>query len=338
LANRQATVQELVDKLHKLSAEEAILADFGGGHGIGSGHSGGPGSDSLQQRVLDCRDPIHGGGLLHLVASHPVRAGTEAEALQCRAAHALLRIGAAAAGSYSADADYSAGSGSGSGGGLGNGTVTSVALGAGPATTAGTAVGTAVVAGASRAGAFAKGANANGAGQRGGSSTAERVREYANTPARNGSTPLHWAAGSSNVGVMRLLLRAGADPSARTYTWGRNTFGRGSGQTPAHWVAESAAQSAQALELLLDACPLGVLAVDERGQSPRDVAEKECRGAMEALLLAREEEEYVGIEFVVDSVAARPLGAEGWGGEGQRGSGPGLGGGASAGAGAPALE
>lgn len=37
--------------------------------------------------------------------------------------------------------------------------------------------------------------------------------------AGNGSTPLHWAAGSGNTGLIKVLLEHGADPAATTYTW-----------------------------------------------------------------------------------------------------------------------
>jgi ankyrin repeat protein len=40
-----------------------------------------------------------------------------------------------------------------------------------------------------------------------------------NAPAGNGSTPLHWAAGSGNLAAVRALLDVGADPLARSYTW-----------------------------------------------------------------------------------------------------------------------
>ena len=87
---------------------------------------------------------------------------------------------------------------------------------------------------------------------------------------------------------MLAFLEAGADKLARTWTWDRSVFGRGSGQTPLHWAAESghagvvdillthtptSASGMRAsdnnviphLELLLAAVP------DERGHTPADV-------------------------------------------------------------------
>jgi hypothetical protein len=60
-----------------------------------------------------------------------------------------------------------------------------------------------------------------------------------NALAANGSTALHWAAGSGNVAAVSALLSAGADACAVTYVWRRQVFGKGSGQTPLHWAAES---------------------------------------------------------------------------------------------------
>ena len=39
------------------------------------------------------------------------------------------------------------------------------------------------------------------------------------TPAANGSTALHWAAGSGKIDMVHALLACGADPYARSFTW-----------------------------------------------------------------------------------------------------------------------
>ena len=105
---------------------------------------------------------------------------------------------------------------------------------------------------------------------------------------------------------MAALLGVGADPRIRTYTWNRQVFGKGSGQTPAHWAAESG--HTDIALLLLGEDPPGTLAVDERGQMPKDLARKELQGDTLDALVALEEEEFVCVEFEVEQVAHRPLG------------------------------
>lgn len=105
-----------------------------------------------------------------------------------------------------------------------------------------------------------------------------------NALSSNGSTPLHWAAGAGNLGAVLALLDAGADPSRRTYTWGRQVFGRGSGQTPLHWAAES--NQLPVIEALSAATVAGGYAIDERGYTPADLAKKELANEAVAALAA----------------------------------------------------
>jgi hypothetical protein len=127
-----------------------------------------------------------------------------------------------------------------------------------------------------------------------------------NAPAFNGSTALHWASGSGSAMGVAALLGAGADPRIRSHTWNRQVFGKGSGQTPAHWAAESG-YTEIALSLLGEDPP-GVLAVDERGQMPKELARKELHGNTLDALEELEREEFVCVEFEVEQVAHRPLG------------------------------
>ena len=78
---------------------------------------------------------------------------------------------------------------------------------------------------------------------------------------------------------MIALLEAGASPLARTWTWDRSVFGRGSGQTPLHWAAESGHD--EVVDVLLHAAngtvpgvdaSVVVAVPDERGQTPADVS------------------------------------------------------------------
>lgn len=94
-----------------------------------------------------------------------------------------------------------------------------------------------------------------------------------NARAGNQSTPLHWAAGAGNVGVVNALLRHGADPALLSSTWKSNVFGKGSGQTAAHWAAESG--NLECVEAIIANSPLAPFIQDERGQSPTDLATKE---------------------------------------------------------------
>jgi ankyrin repeat protein len=149
----------------------------------------------------------------------------------------------------------------------------------------------------------------------------------ATASASNGSTALHWAAGAGNLRAIRSLVRGaptaapvasdraeGEEPAslyARSYTWGRQVFGKGSGQTPLHWAAESGQDEAVKLLLALDTGGLGEdggmamagalsFAQDERGQTAQALAEKEGHTFCEELLKAHEKEEYVCVAFTTE--------------------------------------
>ncbi len=110
--------------------------------------------------------------------------------------------------------------------------------------------------------------------------------------------------------MVRLLLALGADPRARTYTWRRQVFGKGSGRLPIHWAAESNHHGC--VRILADACAESVLAVDERGMTPLNVAEKELAfDAAEALEKA-ERAPWVVLKVLVESSAAGVLPDGGW--------------------------
>jgi len=102
-----------------------------------------------------------------------------------------------------------------------------------------------------------------------------------NIRAKNGSSPLHWAAGAGLADICELLLRHGADPRMRTVTWSRNVFGRGSGQTPYHWAAESNHESV--LRVLVGHDPVGAVLEDERQRKPVDIARQEMKPVAEFL-------------------------------------------------------
>lgn len=70
--------------------------------------------------------------------------------------------------------------------------------------------------------------------------------------------------------------------------------GRGSGQTALHWAAES--NHTAAVHELASAAPLLPVAVDERGRSPRDLAEREGAARAQAALVAFENEPLVALE------------------------------------------
>ena len=128
-----------------------------------------------------------------------------------------------------------------------------------------------------------------------------------NARAFNGSTPLHWAAGAGHANAVALLLARGADPHARTFTWERSVFGKGSGQTAASWAAESGHETA--IRPILERAPEVVVLDDERGATPRTLAEgsnsidQETRQGMNALLRSVEEEEYVCVRLEVADMA-----------------------------------
>jgi len=116
-----------------------------------------------------------------------------------------------------------------------------------------------------------------------------------NARASNLATPLHWAAGNGHAGTVAALLRAGADPRARSVTWNHTVFGRGSGQTPAHWAAESG--HLDCVRLLHAAAPASAAMLDERLASPRDVAQKAAQPGVAAFLKEAAAEEYVCVEI-----------------------------------------
>lgn len=95
--------------------------------------------------------------------------------------------------------------------------------------------------------------------------------------------------------TVKVLLKRGADPEARTFTWRRNVFGKGSGQTPAHWAAESG--NTHVLRILLDHSPLLVGASDERENLPVDLAKKDLRSDAVQLLDLQAQQEYVCMEI-----------------------------------------
>ena len=113
--------------------------------------------------------------------------------------------------------------------------------------------------------------------------------------ASNLSTPLHWAAGAGNTAAVRLLLLHGADASAVSSTWSSSSGGKGSGQTALHWAAESGMD--EVVQLLTDWQPQLLVAEDERGRRPRDVAEAEAQRDVVKLLRSREEDQYVAVRL-----------------------------------------
>lgn len=128
-----------------------------------------------------------------------------------------------------------------------------------------------------------------------------------NAPAANGSTPLHWAAGAGALEAVRALLSHGADPSARTYTWRRQVFGRGSGQLPIHWAAESG--YTDVVKLLAGASLPSVLAQDERGQTPAQAAAKELALSTADELRRLEATPLTLVRIRLGSATARPVDA-----------------------------
>ena len=67
------------------------------------------------------------------------------------------------------------------------------------------------------------------------------------------------------------LLRASADQTLRTHTWGSCVRGSGSGQTAVHWAADAGCVAT--LRLLLDTSLVGGAELDDRGSSPAALAE-----------------------------------------------------------------
>ena len=120
-----------------------------------------------------------------------------------------------------------------------------------------------------------------------------------NARATNGSTPLHWAAGAGNASAVERLLDHGADPTVRTYTWGSQVFGRGSGQTAAHWASESG--NTDALNIILDAHPHSILFQDEREKVRVDLATVELQADAIVAIEKRKQESYVCVQITLES-------------------------------------
>ncbi|KAA0152966.1 hypothetical protein FNF29_03489 [Cafeteria roenbergensis] len=113
--------------------------------------------------------------------------------------------------------------------------------------------------------------------------------------AANGSTPLHWAAGSGAYEAVAALLERGADPLCVTYTWHRQVFGKGSGRTPLHWAAERGCE--ESCKLLSDAVSGVAAAVpDERGVLASEAAMGEGFSALSRKLQAAEGRRFVCVE------------------------------------------
>lgn len=111
----------------------------------------------------------------------------------------------------------------------------------------------------------------------------------------NGSTPLHWAAGSGDVAVLRALLGAGADTRARSSTWRSTVRGEHSGQTAAHWAAASG--HSEALEILLHADPQALVLEDERQLSLSQVAAAQGHGWLRDAMQRLKEEPVVCVRI-----------------------------------------
>lgn len=142
-------------------------------------------------------------------------------------------------------------------------------------------------------------------------------------PSANGATALHWAAGAGSVAMVQALLSAGADPLARTYTWRRQVYGKGSGQTPLHWAAES--NHSAVVDLLTQLSPLALACMDERGKTARDIAVAEASMQAARRLAQAEGEAWVILQVTQVAAAMKPLNLAQTrhGGTGQQGQGQG---------------
>lgn len=116
-----------------------------------------------------------------------------------------------------------------------------------------------------------------------------------NCKARNGSTPLHWAAGAGALECVKLLLSQGADPTIRSYTWEVALGGKGSGQTALHWAAESGHQ--KIVLTMLEWNPELALYLDERRQSPRQLAVRNAHSDINRVLSNAELEKLILVEI-----------------------------------------
>jgi len=124
--------------------------------------------------------------------------------------------------------------------------------------------------------------------------------------ARNGSTALMWAAGAGHVEAVQVLMELGADPLAVTHTWANDIFSVGSGRSAIHWAAQSG--HGEVVELLLQVAPLSACALDEKGMSPTDLAEKELQlSAMSALNHATYEEEWLILDLRLEEQLSRRI-------------------------------
>lgn len=97
-----------------------------------------------------------------------------------------------------------------------------------------------------------------------------------------GGKPLHWASEHA-PSTLRLLLENGANPRSRNVLPG----GGFEGYTPLHMCACQREECVENAELLLEA-GADLLALDARGETPREVARRNELIRMEAFLAARE--------------------------------------------------
>ena len=100
-----------------------------------------------------------------------------------------------------------------------------------------------------------------------------------------------------NIDAVKELLAHGADPTIKSYTWGRQVFGKGSGQLPSHWACESG--HTEIVALLMDISPETIVSIDERNQTPKDLAESELNDATVSMIEGRLEEKYVRLKVTL---------------------------------------
>ena len=91
-----------------------------------------------------------------------------------------------------------------------------------------------------------------------------------------------------------------------THTWANDIFSVGSGRSAIHWAAQSG--HGKVVELLLQVAPLSACALDEKGVSPTDLAEKELQlDAMSALNHATFEEEWLILDLRLEDQLSRRI-------------------------------